>query len=615
MAEPKKKIAQLPDGITMAQLKENWDTASREYRKAMRRMQLLDAADRGRMWEALKAKCLPCYQILPDTNYVSYVKENILASVYSVGKCAELLPTTPEDKDLVAQLNIALEHCWSLSNVAQFQMEAGERAALTNLGITQVGWDTELSGGNGDYSYQGGPVFKNIDPTKFMRDPFAANLETAGYCMTWDTIHISVLKKNPLYKDTLDGYLSKHQIRPAITQAVELATDGPARVQAQTAKDYVKLITHWVRYGDGIAEIHTIDNEYLLHVTPKIIPEAYPFALLYCNLPAGDLIGTSAPAKVYANTVAYNLFNSILMTAEYKNQRPPKYLRTDSGLNIASFIEHGNDADYTFIVSGDASKAVHYHQYPTPSPSAFTLMNHLPADIQIVSGVDGKYTGRDTGSILTTGGIEAMLDQATLIDAPKIVNYENYTKTLSKLVISNLIAYSAKRKYFVKDPNSTQFKTVTVDFPNVSPEDVFNYQINISTMLPKNKARIAAAANVIMEKQMQYAANGQQVTLMEPEEWLSCQDLPQKELMLERMNIQRNQDYLADVTEILFTFSELVKKGMPAADAIAQTAATMQDKRTPNGVPQVISEEPMAVAPDFGVDITNSISGTPQQML
>ena len=44
MAEPKKKTAQLPDGITMAQLKENWDTASREYRKAMRRMQLLDAA-------------------------------------------------------------------------------------------------------------------------------------------------------------------------------------------------------------------------------------------------------------------------------------------------------------------------------------------------------------------------------------------------------------------------------------------------------------------------------------------------------------------------------------------------------------------------------------------
>ena len=117
----------------------------REYRRPLKRIQLLDAADRGRMWEALKAKCLPCYQILPDTNFVSYVKENILASVYSVGKCAELLPTTPEDKDLVAQLNIALNHCWSLSNVAQFQMEAGERAALTNLGITQVGWDAELS--------------------------------------------------------------------------------------------------------------------------------------------------------------------------------------------------------------------------------------------------------------------------------------------------------------------------------------------------------------------------------------------------------------------------------------------------------------------------------------
>ena len=114
---------------------------------------------------------------------------------------------------------------------------------------------------------------------------------------------------------------------------------------------------------------------------------------------------------------------------------------------------------------------------------------------------------------------------------------------------------------------------------------------------------------------MQYAANGQPITLMEPEEWLSCQDLPNKELMLERMNIQRNQDYLADVTEILFTFSELVKKGMPAADAIAQTAATMQDKRTPNGTPQVISEEPMGVPPDMGANIMGGISGMPQQML
>lgn len=611
MAETKKTTPKLPEGITLAQLKENWDTAMREYRRPLKRIQLLDAADRGRMWEALKAKCLPCYQILPDTNFVSYVKENILASVYSVGKCAELLPTTPEDKDLVAQLNIALNHCWSLSNVAQFQMEAGERAALTNLGITQVGWDAELSGGNGDYSYQGGPVFKNIDPTKFMRDPYASNLDTAGYCMTWDVIHTSVLKKNPLYKDTLTEYL-KNSNRTNTTETIELALDGPRKMQAQNAKDYVKLIVHWVRYADGIAEIHTIDNKYILHVIPKIVPEAFPFALLYCNLPAGDLIGTSAPARVYANTVAYNLFNSILMTAEYKNQRPPKYLRSDTGLNIASFMEHGNDADYTFVVSGDASKAVHYHQYPTPSPSAFTLMNHLPEDIQIISGVDGKYTGRDTGSIITTGGIEAMLDQATLIDAPKIANYENYTKTLSKLVISNLIEFSNKRTYFVKDPNSTQYKSVTVDFPNVKADEIFDYQINISTMLPKNKARIAAAANIVMEKQMQYAANGQNVTLIEPEEWLACQDLPMKELMLERMNIQRNQDYLSKVTEILFTFSELVKQGMPAADAIAQTAATMQDKETPGGVPQVISEEPMAVPQSMGADVLSGISGMPQ---
>ena len=192
-----------------------------------------------------------------------------------------------------------------------------------------------------------------------MRDPYSANLETAGYCMTWDVIHTSVLKKNPLYKDTLTEYL-KNSNRTNTTETIELALDGPRKLQAQNAKDYVKLIVHWVRYADGIAEIHTIDNKYILHVIPKIVPEAFPFALLYCNLPAGDLIGTSAPARVYANTVAYNLFNSILMTAEYKNQRPPKYLRSDTGLTLL-LMEHGNRIGRLYRCSKcDASKASHF---------------------------------------------------------------------------------------------------------------------------------------------------------------------------------------------------------------------------------------------------------------
>ena len=59
--------------------------------------------------------------------------------------------------------------------------------------------------------------------------------------------------------------------------------------------------------------------------------------------------------------------------------------------------------------------------------------------IELVTGVDNRYTGRDTGSIITTGGTEEMLNRVTMIDTPKIMNYENYTKNLTLSI--NLLEY------------------------------------------------------------------------------------------------------------------------------------------------------------------------------
>ncbi len=97
-----------------------------------------------------------------------------------------------------------------------------------------------------------------------------------------------------------------------------------------------------------------------------------------------------------------------------------------------------------------------------------------------------------------------MLNRVTMIDTPKILNYENYTKDLTKLILLYMLEYSPKRKYFIKKENSSEYDTVEVDFPNIDKSTLFEYDIEISSELPKNKQRIAAWADTIMEKQMQY---------------------------------------------------------------------------------------------------------------
>lgn len=586
----------LPEGVTLELLKENWDLAYTEHQTAFRRIKLLDAADRGRIWEVLK-NGFPKAQILPDTNFISYVKNNLMASIYTVGKSASLIPTTPDDKTTITNINLILSHYWDVSKIGMKQMLAGERAALTNMGIIQIGWDPSKTGGEGEYQYDGALAYKNIDPTQFMRDPYAPDLENSAYCMTYDTLHRKVLKANPKYKDTIDEAIAKFSTSVTSTP-IDLNMDKVSSSSAVSNKDYFKVIVHWVRVGEKFHEIHTLDNVAVLHVQEDLKPSAFPFAILYCNPPAGDLVGTSECARVFANSVAYNIMNSVLLTADYKNQRPPKFLNAASGINAASFIAHGNDPDYTFLVNGDATKAVHYQEFPTPSQGAPTYMAGLSRDVQMVSGVDGRYTGRDSGSILTTGGVEAMINQATLVDEPKVMMYEMFTTRLTELTLGNLLEFAPKRRYFVHDSNKNVDHDIVIDFPKLDKATLNQYSLHISSELPKNKARIAQTANTLMEKQMQYNQGGGQggVEYITQEEWLMCQDIPIKELMMERMGIQRNADYLAQVSQILFQFTGLTQNGVDPNDAMQMVANDLQAQQNPNSqVPDLVpSEDPYA---------------------
>lgn len=559
-------------------LKDYWDLGRQHYAKDFKKMRALDMTDRGELWKAIGAQ-YPKYQILPDTNFISYVKSNLVASVYSVAKCADIIPTSEEDKDLCINLNVIMDCLWDTQNVGMYQFQAGERAALCNLGITQVGWDEDIVEGVGDEIVSKGNVrFKNIDPIKFMRDPYAVSLKESGWCMTYEHYHKSVFENNANYKEAFKKYQEKHQ-DGSTTDAPDMW--GPDAISKSSAKDYYTLAVFWVRTESGIDEIHTLNVEEILYTRKDIKPNAYPFALLYCNLPAGALIGASEPSKIFANNAAYNLLDSMVLTAEYKNQHPPKFISDRSKLNVQAFSKYGDEADRTFVVADDATRAVHYQQFPQISPFMSAVKQSLEYGIQNVSGVDGRYTGRDTGSIITTGGTEEMLGRVTMIDTPKIMLYEDYCKQLTMLILTNLIEYCPKRAFFRKKPNTTEWETVEVDFPKaITAKTLFNYRIAISSALPKNRQRIAAMATELLKAQSQYRKDGSQgINWITEEEWLMLQDLPYKEYMLERMGVERQSSALEDVAQVLYQYSDMTQAGATPDEAMLATAETLKNTR------------------------------------
>lgn len=544
-------------------LKNNYEYAKRYYAREHKKMRLLDSTDKGDLWKAIKAK-FPPYQLLPDTNFVSYIKSNILASLYTVSKSAQLVPTCEEDVEFCERMNVAIEHDWDKNNVAFYMYQAGDRAALLNVGYTQVFWneDTEQVG------------YKNIDPISFMRDPNADDLQSGGYCMVYKICDKSWFLNSKQYKSVFKEKI----IDEKIASSSEMPPDYNGRPDVSDSGRHYVLFIHWIRNDEGgIDEIHTIDNEILLLCKKNIKPDMYPFAELYCNLPGSSLIGSSEPAKIFANNLVYNLMDSIAFTSEYKNQRPPKFVSTQSGMNLAAFTKHGNEADRTFVVNGDASKAVHYHQFPQVGPQLAAMQQTMNMNIKSMSGVDDKYTGRDTGSIITTGGTEEMLNRVTLIDTPKVLNYENYARQLTELTVRTMAEYSPKRTYVIIDderstPERTVYKTIHIEQDEMDPDAVFEYAIQISSELPKNKQRVQAWANNMMEKQMQYQQDGIQIDVITPQEWIRCQDVPYKEQMLKRMGVQAGLNAWIEAQNVVAEYAAMLERGDLPEEAMSMAA-------------------------------------------
>lgn len=572
----------LPEGITLQSIKDRIKDTDSRYTKVLERMRILDGTDRGKMWDVVKAK-FPKYQLTPDSNWVNYIKENIVASIYTTGRYAELVPKSNDDIKFVVEFNSALETIWDNIKAEYYQFLAGERAALLNIGITQVGWGKNILGGTKNHWYQGDIKFKNIDPMKFRRDPYADVFDNAEYCYYYDDYSMAIIRTKELYKQRIAeiekavGVLKDNGV---ISDTVPAETDRQKTNTAVT--NYHKVTYYYTIYADDskgnkegykIAEIHLLDDEYVLYCNPDLKPKMFPFAILYCNDPAGDIVGASEPAKQFQSNLTYNLLNSIYATHAYKAQRPPRFVNAGSGINLRQFAKYGNDADKTFIVNGDASQAVHYAQFPSLPPELLQVKQDLGRDIKDCSGIDEMYAGKNTGSIQTTGGMEQLSEITSQRDNQKILLWEEYCKRLTELVVNNIVTFGDKREYTVKDPITQQVKVVSFDFPKVDDDIRFRYSLDIQTYLPRNKTRLAMIANMLLEKQAQYKPDPEIITV---EEWLLMQDIPFKDMIFKRMGIQRNTRITEQVAQTLEMFATLVENGMEPDTAVEAVANQLQ---------------------------------------
>lgn len=559
---------------------------------------VLDALDSGDFWEITK-DLVPKHSLKPDTNWVNYVKTSLTNSLYTGTYRGDVSPriTGEKHKFLARNLNKFLEYEFDKIGFMEYLIKSGDRASLLNLGALEVGWNPDIID-RVDKLFQGDIELRYVDPMALFLDPGSIDPHMGRALFIADEISTVELLNTKRFKKRMTEYLKSKEDKQDSGQVGGLPSYDPREYgrgyhdqRARESKDgTVRLLTCYYKYqpenSDGyrIDRLWLVDDGFILGVQKDLRPKTFPVRILYATPPIKDPYGTPICKLILKNVITLNIIESVEATNIWASQKRPKVVRKESGINEVQFAIEGNNPDKVWIVNGRPEDVLKYIDLPELPSDRHLLKQELKYAIMRVTGVDDRYTGRDTGSVQTTGGMDIMNQRISMSDNTRIAQLQIFIKEITKLILSFFIEHGGEKRNF---PIYNQARKVdaigTINFKEL--KDIgFDFSVNVTPHLPNNVMRRAAAADMIMEKQAQYGMNP---PIMTAEEWLEAQDFPQKYEILERIQKDRMVNDQEEVMADIVNFAGMTQQGMSPESAINQLAQERQLKREQPGIGNV----------------------------
>lgn len=555
-----------------------------------RMWKLLDAYDSGEFWKHV-AKTLPSYSIRPDTNWINYVKENYMNTLYVGSYRGDVFCRQAGNQQVTLAINEFLEYIFNKIKFNALQRRVGERAALLNFGAIELGWNADIINSEKNYLFTGDVEAKFVDNLSLFLDPSANDYKKGQAIFIAEEVGLTEIAGEPLFKERIQYFIKNIKDNEEYVSSLDEREYGKGyygQRSRQQKDNTFRLLTCYYKYYDKesgnvrLDKVWILEDGFILNIKKDIKPKEFPVKVLYSSLPVKSPYGVPKTKLILNNAITLNMLDAIDSTLIFKALQRGKVISRKAGINEAAFAKDGDNPNKLWIVDGDPNGVVRFIDLPDLPNDRQLLKNRLELGIMRVTGIDDVYTGSQTNSVQTTGGMDLLNQRVSLRDNSRIGTLQDFILDVTEYIMLLYLENGSNRSFPKKNIYGETEEVQEIKFEQLRADDVkFDFTCDVTPNLPNNIQRRSEAVNILMEKQMQYGFNPQ---LISAEEWLTHQDFPDKYKILKRIRQERMANDVEDIESELINYTGLIQQGVRPEKAVEMLASERQAKRDNPGL-------------------------------
>ena len=524
----------------------------------------LDSFDRGDQWNDKGS--MPSWIPKPSSNYINHVKKLKTGELIIDDYLGELKPLAPEQADNIFLLQKSYEQLWEKLNVRFKMLDVITTSRLLGTGILYVGWDENYIGGTRNHLFQGEIMISPIEPSTFFLDPQAFELEEALYCGTYTRTTVDHIKAdNSIEKEAKKKFVENRKNNQYASE--DQATRGEiyARDYSSYQEDVVDLITFYEKEAneDGGFSINVtyIADGIILKEVKGIKPNVFPFVILRQHNARQDFWGISDCQLILPNVKMINKVQSIIGTIATLYQNPQKIVYEGAGIDPRIVSKYGNAYGLVYLSKHPDLQNVIRNVEVSEIPMALmSYIEFLKRDIQEFTGLTDIATGKGSGSLQTSGGVQSLIERSLVGNQSEYVAFEKFLEKLSYMIITLAIEYYTDDRLMrmkAEDPNGDveyEYIPFTAEF---FKEIAWDFSIDITQKLKHTEQSNQEKMRMLAEWQLQYSPD---ISIVTPEDMIKAFNPANRDVILARIEQERQQKSMENAQMIAQTIMQAMEQ-------------------------------------------------------